>query len=104
MYDEKVFNLAIEATDDFALGAFSETTGYPSCVTFFEQRLVFAGTTSQPQTLYFSKSGDYENMDDNYHGTIFIIIVVTQHGEMQELKEHNELSIYVLFSYQNPRF
>jgi hypothetical protein len=68
--EEKVFNLAIEATDDFALGAFSETTGYPSCVTFFEQRLVFAGTTSQPQTLYFSKSGDYENMDDNYHGTI----------------------------------
>ena len=41
---------------------------------------------------------------DNYHGTIFIIIVVTQHGEMQELNEHNELSIYVLFSYQNPRF
>ena len=67
---EKVFNLAIEATNDFALGAFSDTTGYPSCVSFYEQRLVFAGTTEQPQTLYFSKSGDYENMDDNYHGTI----------------------------------
>ena len=26
------------------------------------------------------------------------------HGEMQELKERNELSIYVLFSCQNPRF
>jgi hypothetical protein len=58
------------ATTDFALGSFSDTTGYPSCVTFFEQRLVFAATLSQPQTLFFSKSGDYENMDDNYHGVV----------------------------------
>jgi len=58
------------ASTDFALGSFSGTTGYPSCVTFFEQRLVFAATLSQPQTLFFSKSGDYENMDDNYHGTV----------------------------------
>ena len=58
------------ATTDFALGSFSDTTGYPSCVTFFEQRLVFAATLSQPQTLFFSKSGDYENMNDNYHGTV----------------------------------
>jgi len=58
------------STTDFALGAFSDTTGYPSCVTFFEQRLVFAATLSQPQTIFFSKSGDYENFDDNYHGTV----------------------------------
>ena len=50
------------ATTDWSLGAFSDTTGHPSCVSFFEQRLVFAGTTAEPQTLYFSKSGDYENM------------------------------------------
>jgi hypothetical protein len=58
------------ATTDWALGAWSTTTGYPSCVSFFEQRLVFAGTTENPQTLYFSKSGDYENFDENYHGTV----------------------------------
>jgi hypothetical protein len=58
------------ATTDFALGSFSSTTGHPSCVTFFEQRLVFAATLSQPQTLFFSKSGDYENMDDGYHETV----------------------------------
>jgi len=50
------------ANTDWKLGAFSDTTGHPSCVSFFEQRLVFAGTSSEPQTLYFSKSGDYENM------------------------------------------
>ena len=58
------------ASTDWALGAFSDTTGYPSCVTFYEQRLVFAGTTNQPQTLFFSRSGDYENMDENRGGTV----------------------------------
>ena len=58
------------ASTDWSLGSFSDTTGHPSCVTFFEQRLVFAATLSQPQTIFFSKSGDYENMDENRGGTI----------------------------------
>ena len=58
------------STTDFALGSFSDTSGYPSCVTFFEQRLVFAATIAQPQAIFFSKSADYENFDDNYHGTV----------------------------------
>ena len=58
------------ASIDWSLGAFSDTTGHPSCVTFFEQRLVFAATINNPQTVYFSKSGDYENMDANIGGTI----------------------------------
>jgi len=61
---------ASTATASWQLGAFSDTTGHPSCVTFFEQRLVFAGTTDQPQTIFFSKSGDYENMDANIGGTV----------------------------------
>ena len=58
------------ASTDWYLGAFSDTTGHPSCVSFFEQRLVFAATLSQPQTVFFSKSGDYENMDANIGGTV----------------------------------
>ena len=58
------------ASTDWSLGAFSDSTGYPSCVTFFEQRLVFAATLNNPQTIYFSKSGDYENMDANIGGTV----------------------------------
>ena len=55
---------------NWSLGSFSDTTGHPSCVTFFEQRLVFAATLNNPQTIYFSKSGDYENMDENRGGTV----------------------------------
>ena len=37
------------------------TGKFPSCVTFFEQRLVFAGTNDNPQPLFFSKSAELEN-------------------------------------------
>ena len=33
----------------------------PSVVAFFEQRLVFGNTNNNPQTLWFSKNGDYQN-------------------------------------------
>ena len=52
------------------LGSFSDTTGHPSSVTFFEQRLVFAGTNEEPQTLFFSKVNEYENFDDGYHTSV----------------------------------
>lgn len=34
---------------------------YPGSVAFYEQRLFFAGSTDNPQTLWGSKSGDYTN-------------------------------------------
>lgn len=39
----------------------TSSDNYPSVVTFFEQRLVFAATNNNPQTLWFSKSADYLN-------------------------------------------
>ena len=54
----------LQATKKWSLGAFSETTGYPRACAFYEQRLVFAGTTNQPQSLYFSVAGDFENFTE----------------------------------------
>ena len=51
----------LTASTDWALGAFSASTGYPSAVAFYEQRLVFASTTEQPQTLFFSVGGSFED-------------------------------------------
>jgi hypothetical protein len=39
----------------------SGSNNRPSVVAFFEQRLVFAGTNNNPQTLWFSKNADYLN-------------------------------------------
>lgn len=52
------------ASTSWSLGAFSTTTGYPSTVSFYEERLAFASTATQPQTLWFSQSGDFENFSD----------------------------------------
>ena len=55
---------------------FSSSNNFPSCVTFFEERLVFAGTNNDPQKLFFSKAGDFEDMttgtnaDDGMNFTI----------------------------------
>lgn len=37
------------------------TDDYPSCVTFFEGRLVFAGSPSHPQRVWLSKSDSFED-------------------------------------------
>ena len=49
------------ATKRWSLGAFGGTEGYPRAVGFYEQRLYFAGTTGQPQTIFGSVSADFEN-------------------------------------------
>ena len=40
---------------------FTSTNNYPSCVAIYEERLVFANTNANPQKIFFTKSGDFEN-------------------------------------------
>ena len=42
-------------------GAFSVKNGYPRAVAFYEERLYFAATPNQPQTIYGSVTADFEN-------------------------------------------
>jgi hypothetical protein len=51
----------VGATTEWQLGSFSETTGYPRTVQIYQQRLVYAGTTEEPQTIFFSKTADFFN-------------------------------------------
>jgi len=48
-------------TYDWAMGAFNEYNGYPQSVQFYEQRLYFAGTKRQPQTIWGSVEQSYED-------------------------------------------
>ncbi len=52
----------VNAKSVWRLGAWCTTTGFPACTTFFEERLAFGGSTTQPQTVWLSTSGDYEDM------------------------------------------
>ena len=50
------------ANTRWSLGALGGDQGYPRAVAFYEERLYFAGTTGQPQTIFGSKTADFENM------------------------------------------
>jgi hypothetical protein len=52
------------ATTRWAEGCWSPYRGYPTCVTFFEQRCIYAGTSHQPQTIWLSATDDFENFDE----------------------------------------
>ena len=49
------------ASTRWSEGAFSGVRGFPRAVAFYEERLYFAGTTHQPQTVFGSVSADFEN-------------------------------------------
>lgn len=50
-------------TPRWAYGAFNESDGYPRALALHESRLVFAGTYSQPITLWLSASDDLDNFE-----------------------------------------
>jgi len=73
----------------------SGSNNRPSCVSFFEQRLVFAGTNNNPQSLWFSKSGDYENFTTgtNAGDAMIYTIASNQVNRVRYLKSQRTLVV-----------
>lgn len=53
-----------DATLRWAEGAWSAYRGYPAAFTFFEERAVYGGSVHQPQTVWLSESGDFDNFEE----------------------------------------
>jgi hypothetical protein len=64
------------ATTDWAEGAWSGYRGYPAAVSFYEQRLAFAGSTYEPQTIWMSQTDDFENMEAGALSTDALVYTV----------------------------
>jgi hypothetical protein len=58
---DKWLGSTITATTQWSEAAFSAVRGYPRAVAIHEQRLCFAGTTHQPNTVWCSRVDDFEN-------------------------------------------
>ena len=64
------------ADEVFINGPFGVSEGFPSCIAFYEERLVYAGTIIEPQAIWGSKTGVYNDFttgpgdDDSYKYTI----------------------------------
>ena len=51
----------LTGTNQFAIGAWCAEYGFPSECEFFADRLWFAGTPTDPQTIWGTQTGDYSN-------------------------------------------
>lgn len=49
-------------TNQWGEGSWCAKNGYPGCVAIFEERLVMAGSVKEPQTIWFSRSNDYQDL------------------------------------------
>lgn len=73
----------------WALGAFSAARGYPSAVTFYQDRLCFAATTADPDTVWMSESSNYEGFatrDANQITAANAITVTMSAGEVNKIE------------------
>lgn len=61
----------VEATKDWAEGAWSNVRGYPSCAVFtHDDRMMFAGSKFGPNTYWMSQTSDYSNLSTSLPETL----------------------------------
>jgi len=66
--------------------SYSALRGFPGAVTFHQNRLVFGGTLSQPDSMWFSKSGEYYNFDVGVAKDDEAIHVTASVGEINQIR------------------
>lgn len=81
------------ATTLWREGAFSNAKGFPGVVSLHESRLLFAGTAFNPNTIWASKSNDFQNflqgaLDDD---SLFFTLASTTGGRIQWLVSKSQL-------------
>ena len=71
---------------------------YPSCATYFQQRKVFAGSLTNPQTIWMTKPADYKNMDvtnpSQANDAIIATIAANQVNAIKYLVPMNNLVVF----------
>ena len=50
-----------EPTVEWNEGAWSDRRGFPRSIAFFEERMIFGGTSARPQTVWASKTNSWDN-------------------------------------------
>ena len=84
------------ATTEWAIEAWGKYAGYPRAVCFHEQRLWFGGTELQPNTIWASATGDYENFRRGaFDSDSLAFTLAAQEGSaVQSLVSHDALVIF----------
>jgi hypothetical protein len=64
VYNQVPASIIASGTSFWEEGAFSGERGFPRAITFFEQRLMLAGTDAEPNTVWGSRSAAFEDFED----------------------------------------
>jgi hypothetical protein len=76
VHNQMPSSIRTAAVSLFELGSWCAEYGYPSEIAFHENRLWFASTAEEPQTLWASRSGLYVDFEDGAEDTDAIIAVL----------------------------
>tara|TARA_X000000368_G_scaffold290394_1_gene230722 strand:- start:26732 stop:29227 length:2496 start_codon:yes stop_codon:yes gene_type:complete len=92
----KITGANLPASREWKEQSFCSRNGYPRAITFHQNRLWFGGTTSQPDALFGSQSGDYYNFDvgaaaDN--DSVQTIVASNQLNEIYHIVSNKGLEI-----------
>ena len=81
---------------DWQESTFSNKRGWPACITFHQNRLVFAGTPSLPNGIWMSKTGDYYNFDIGTgldDDAIYTALLSAQHHQICTIVSSDKLQV-----------
>jgi hypothetical protein len=93
--EEAVRPVEYISADLWAIGAWSTERGYPRTVAFFEDRLWWAGSTSDPQSLWASKTSEYEDHEvtDEDDSAILITLNTDQVNVIEWISPSEQLIV-----------
>lgn len=74
---QTIGGVTTDATYKWAESSWSNLRGWPGTIAFFEDRLIFGGNPAQPDTIWGSVTGDYENMLAGANDADAIIFTLT---------------------------
>lgn len=77
----------------WSFGAWDAVRGYPRAVVFFEDRLIWGGTSANPQTCWASRTGRYEDHAEFQEADAALVFTVSSSEPIQWLAEQNALVI-----------
>lgn len=83
------------ATSQWREGAFSAVQGYPAAVALHDSRVIYAGTASNPSSLWGSYSNDFQNFKQGAYDadSWFFTLASTTGGQIQWLVSKSALLI-----------
>ena len=96
VYTSGDFSFPGTALYDWYEVAFSNKRGWPSCISFHQNRLIFGATKSAPNCIWMSKVGDYYNfnagtgLDDE---AIYVTLLSAQHHQICTIVSSDSLQI-----------